>query len=202
MNAAEGLFAERGPDAVGIKQVAEAAGVSHPLVVHYFGSYEALVHEVLRRRNRQLADEVLRGMLTSEGPLDARSVLTSLLAALGNPVHARLLAWAALSGNAERLALVRNAGVRRIVDALEVRLRLDAEARGGTPPTRERLDKAVLVGASAVLGFVTCGAVIAPGMGITPGPVADEAFRDALHELLRPYLAGEKGPPARRGDAP
>lgn len=36
------LFAERGPDAVTIRQIATAAGVSPGLVVHHFGSKEAL----------------------------------------------------------------------------------------------------------------------------------------------------------------
>ncbi len=36
------LFAERGPDAVSLRQVAAAAGVSPALVVHHFGSKEGL----------------------------------------------------------------------------------------------------------------------------------------------------------------
>ena len=45
-NAALRLFAERGPDAVTIREIATHAGVSPGLVVHHFGSKDGLRHEV------------------------------------------------------------------------------------------------------------------------------------------------------------
>jgi AcrR family transcriptional regulator len=36
------LFAERGPDAVTVRQIAAAAGVSPGLVIHHFGSKDGL----------------------------------------------------------------------------------------------------------------------------------------------------------------
>lgn len=41
-NAALGLFAERGHDAVTVREIASAAGVSPALVVHHFGSKDGL----------------------------------------------------------------------------------------------------------------------------------------------------------------
>lgn len=45
--AATELFAERGPSAVTVRQIAEAARVNHGLVHHYFGSKDGLIRAVL-----------------------------------------------------------------------------------------------------------------------------------------------------------
>src|SRR5512141_3078784 len=45
-NAALRLFADRGPDAVTVRQIAAQAGVSPALVVHHFGSKDGLRAEV------------------------------------------------------------------------------------------------------------------------------------------------------------
>ncbi|TCC26868.1 TetR/AcrR family transcriptional regulator [Kribbella speibonae] len=53
-NAALRLFAERGPDAVSVRQIAEAAGVSPALVLHHYGSKAGLREEVDRYAAAQL----------------------------------------------------------------------------------------------------------------------------------------------------
>jgi AcrR family transcriptional regulator len=59
IDAATGLFAERGPSAVTVRMIAERAGVNHGLVHHYFGSKQGLVRAVL-------ADLAERGRLELE----------------------------------------------------------------------------------------------------------------------------------------
>ena len=58
LDAAERLFADRGPDAVSVLDVAVEAGVSHSLVLHYFKTYAELVRSVLARRNRLVSQQV------------------------------------------------------------------------------------------------------------------------------------------------
>ncbi|WP_344657381.1 TetR/AcrR family transcriptional regulator [Catenulispora subtropica] len=60
------LFAQHGPDAVSVRQIAAAAGVSAALVVHHFGSKEAL-REVVDRHVLETFDAMLAEM-TGQGP--------------------------------------------------------------------------------------------------------------------------------------
>jgi len=42
------LFSERGYDAVGVQEIAEAAGITKPTLYHYFGNKENLLYELLK----------------------------------------------------------------------------------------------------------------------------------------------------------
>ena len=64
LDAAERLFAERGVDAVSVRAVNAAAGANVAAVHYHFGSKEALVEAVLRRRMDALGER-RRGMLAA-----------------------------------------------------------------------------------------------------------------------------------------
>ncbi|WEB42952.1 TetR/AcrR family transcriptional regulator [Streptomyces yunnanensis] len=64
-----GLFSHRSPEDVSIDEIAEAAGISRPLVYHYFPGKQQLYEAALRRA----ADELTaRFVEPREGPLGAR----------------------------------------------------------------------------------------------------------------------------------
>jgi AcrR family transcriptional regulator len=62
------LFAARGPDAVTVRQIAAAAGVSPALIVHHFGSKEGL-REVVDQHVLGLFEAML-GEMTGDGAPD------------------------------------------------------------------------------------------------------------------------------------
>ncbi len=85
------LFAERGPDAVSVREVAAEARVSPGLVVHHFGTKEQLLAAVLHRRDVTgpgLASEhhepleVLRGALATARASEDEPHLVELYAVL------------------------------------------------------------------------------------------------------------------------
>ncbi len=85
------LFADRGADAVSIRQIATAAGVSPGLIVHHFGSKEGL-REAVNQYVLAVFDRMLSEM-TSAGPqlhdpVSSGSVAELILAHLpaGSPV--------------------------------------------------------------------------------------------------------------------
>ncbi|CAM5675509.1 MULTISPECIES: TetR/AcrR family transcriptional regulator [Streptomyces] len=64
-----GLFSHRAPEEVSIDEIAEAAGISRPLVYHYFPGKQSLYEAALRRAADELA---ARFVEPHEGPLGAR----------------------------------------------------------------------------------------------------------------------------------
>ncbi|MGP3979501.1 TetR/AcrR family transcriptional regulator [Streptomyces sp. KR80] len=66
---AQELFSQRSPAEVSIDDIATAAGISRPLVYHYFPGKDSLYDEVVRRA----ADELTRRFVEpQEGPLGVR----------------------------------------------------------------------------------------------------------------------------------
>ncbi|GAA4922344.1 TetR/AcrR family transcriptional regulator [Streptomyces coeruleoprunus] len=63
------LFSHRSPDEVSIDEIAAAAGISRPLVYHYFPGKQSLYEAALRRAADELA---ARFVEPHEGPLGAR----------------------------------------------------------------------------------------------------------------------------------
>jgi AcrR family transcriptional regulator len=98
LEAARRLFGERDFAAVSIRDVAEAAGVSHGLVQHHFGTREELVGAVVR-------DEINRFVALPRAPLaaleegDFTALRRQLKDGLGRFAdYARLIARAELAG--------------------------------------------------------------------------------------------------------
>ncbi|MFH0520250.1 TetR/AcrR family transcriptional regulator [Streptomyces sp. M41] len=63
------LFSQRSPDDVSIDEIASAAGISRPLVYHYFPGKLSLYEAALKRASQDLADRFVE---PREGPLGAR----------------------------------------------------------------------------------------------------------------------------------
>ncbi|MGW2280573.1 TetR/AcrR family transcriptional regulator [Streptomyces sp. NPDC001770] len=63
------LFSSRSPDEVSIDEIAAAAGISRPLVYHYFPGKQNLYEAALRRAADELADRFVE---PHEGPLGTR----------------------------------------------------------------------------------------------------------------------------------
>jgi TetR/AcrR family transcriptional regulator, regulator of cefoperazone and chloramphenicol sensitivity len=102
------LFAERGPDAVTVRQIAAAAGVSPGLVVHHFGSKDGL-REAVDQHVLALFDAML-GELTAGhtpdpfDPAASGSLVEAIVAHLpaGSPVPAYLRRLLLADGGAGR----------------------------------------------------------------------------------------------------
>lgn len=63
------LFSQRSPDEVSIDEIASAAGISRPLIYHYFPGKLSLYEAALKRASDDLAERFVE---PQEGPLGAR----------------------------------------------------------------------------------------------------------------------------------
>lgn len=92
VQAARELFAERGPAAVSLRDIAKRAGVNHGLIHHYVGSRDDLLRLVFTTSTEQATSEVLH----AGDPVAALRHLRSVGGASSD--YSRLLAWALLEG--------------------------------------------------------------------------------------------------------
>lgn len=193
LDAAERLFAEHGPDRVSVLDVAVEAGVSHSLVLHYFKSYAELVRSVLARRNKMVFQQIKERLLSAGeggGPEQSEELLGLFLGIVCEPTHARLLAWAALSGEGKNLQMVKNRGLAKVVDlaAGQLAARRGRAAQNQAAPPRDRVEDAVLIALAAVHGYATGKSVYLPALGHTDPDALDARFRRALGAMLRSFL--------------
>ena len=186
LDAATELIALRGPDGTSLRQVAEAAGVTHGLVVHYFGSYQALVGAVLRRaaeRQRARIREVMR----AEGGIPyADRVIPELFRTLADERFVRLWAWAMLNPAADESP---STGLAAFVDAFEQGVGL--ALAGPDRPDRARIEQVVLLGLSASYGYALGKRSWLTSLGHDPAdPRHDRDFADTLAAAVAAHLAG------------
>src|SRR5687767_8641945 len=65
LDATERRLVEHGPSGIRLQDVAADVGVSHPTILHHFGSRERLVEAVIHRRNQAMNQEVILSLVSA-----------------------------------------------------------------------------------------------------------------------------------------
>src|SRR5580704_3265015 len=108
LDAAERLLVVAGPAGIRLQEVARDVGVSHPTVLHHFGSREGLVEAVVARALDSLHRSLLAAVGASpQGPDQLAALLDSCYDALVRSGHGRAFVWLALSGYAKTMEALR-----------------------------------------------------------------------------------------------
>ncbi|MBS2019528.1 MAG: TetR/AcrR family transcriptional regulator [Deltaproteobacteria bacterium] len=185
LDAADTVFRDHLPDAVGLKEIARAAGVSHALVTHYFGTYGGLVEATLERRFHRLRESLvghLVGVLAAEG--DLGDVLATYRQAIAtnarDPVTIRLATWALMSGRVAQDDFFshRMRGLQFLADTLESRADLP----------REELEFAIVASFALTVGWTVAGNAISGALGRKKGPAEEAAWERRVASMLDAYL--------------
>jgi AcrR family transcriptional regulator len=185
LDAAEQLFAEFHPDALGLKAVARAAGVSHALVTHYFGTYAGLVDAVIERRQTAFRDEMVRRIqATPDVVASATDLFAALFTALGDPVQVRLWLWALATERpaAADLFAIRGQGLARV----SAQLAAAVGALRGVPPetVRPDIEVTLLTAVSAAWGYSLGKRALVGALGREPSPALDAAVQTTLRDMV------------------
>ena len=185
LDAADRVFARHLPDAVGLKEIGEAAGVSHALVTHYFGTYGGLVEAALERRFARLRESLVNQLFVV---LDAKAGVAEMLAAYraaitrdaADPVTVRLAAWAMMSGRTgeEDFFAHRVQGLRLLADALESR----------TDVPREDLEFCLIASFALSVVWTVGGPALAGALGKKRPKGNDARFEARVARMIEGYL--------------
>ena len=185
LDAAERQLGQVGPAGIRLQEVAAEVGVSHPAILHHFGSREGLVNAVIERAVSNLEGRLVGALSEAVDAPQATGLLNQILEVLGDKGHARLIAWVILSGKhtADEAGhdIVTDRTLEKISDAIHT-LRVDA--RGDEAPRREDTVFAVMLAGLALFAEGIAGQVMRDNAGIGDEPGAQGRFREWFARLL------------------
>ncbi len=183
LDAAERRLVASGPAAIRLQEVAADVGVSHPTVLHHFGSREGLVNAVVARA----LDSLHVGLLSAvraprEGPDQVAELLDSVFETLASGGHARAFLWLALSGYEPSLDQLR---VRSVAEAVHEVRRGRRKGKKRMPPFEDTYF-AVLLPALALLSMSVT--VRGADGAYEDEPCGPRRFRQWLARLIHHHL--------------
>jgi TetR/AcrR family transcriptional regulator, repressor for neighboring sulfatase len=183
LDAAQAAIARTGPEGLRLQEIATAAGISHPLILHHFGNRAGLIRALTREASIELKDKLLAAM--TAGNFSVGEQIDRVFEAFRGGLAQRM-AWLATvdpegdpeSGHAASLMIQ-----KAIADQLHAR-RL-AAAPPGTVVPREETEFLIHLVAIAAMGDAIFGAQLRLSAGVADGAEFDLRFRAWFAELIR-----------------
>jgi AcrR family transcriptional regulator len=181
LHAAERKLADVGPEGLRLTQLAAELGISHPAILHHFGSREELVAAVIARAfshtNQQLAQAIAGRAHGYEAILD---MIAEFYGKNGN---ARLIAWLVLTGRAPRRT-ARSGDRRPLQRMIELAHAQRARGHRDRPVDYDDTKFRSQLTALALLGDAIFGDMIRRASGDAADGQAAREFRRRLAKLL------------------
>jgi AcrR family transcriptional regulator len=186
LDAAEKRLAEGGPGGIRLQDVAADVGVSHPAILHHFGSREALLSAVVERSVGALETDLVQAFQSSTGePPDGAEMLERVYVVLAEKGHARVLAWLILSGYADALdSKGARANWKAIIDGLH-----GMRTAAGFEGDHEDTAFTVVLSALAIFGQAIAGPGTFKQAGLDRDRAAPLRFRRWLATVLSAHLS-------------
>jgi TetR/AcrR family transcriptional regulator, repressor for neighboring sulfatase len=179
LDTAQILVARDGPEGLRLQDIAAEAGISHPLILHHFGSRAGLVRALARRATAELRDRLIAAMSAPDYSFEEQ--IDRVFAAFRGGL-AQILAWLAATepdGGESGETMI----MREIIDIMHARRA--ANAPPGTTVPREDIQWAVFLVTCAAFGDAIYGAPLRRSAGLPDNDETDHRFRAWLAALLR-----------------
>lgn len=196
LEAAQALIARTGPEGLRLQDIAAAAGVSHPLILHHFGSREGLVRALTRQAAAELRDKLVAAMASEGYSLEQQ--LDRVFDAFRDGLAQRL-AWLTAvnrgSGAEETQTIMRDIG-----DSLHAR-RL-ATAPPDKVIDRNDTDCLIHLVAAAAFGDALFGDRLRRSAGLPATSETDRRFRLWLAGLIRAHTKAPSFPCPQADEPP
>ncbi len=177
-----------GPSGIRLQEVAAEVGVSHPTVLHHFGSREGLLEAVVARSLDSLHADLLAAMREAPKSVDKVShLLDRVYQTLAGTGHARAFLWLALAGYAPSIEQLHVRALAEVVHGMRGELFRASNPKKKLPPFEDTYFT-ILLPALALLAM----AVTTPSPGGNPSPEEDpygpRRFRAWLARLIHDHL--------------
>ena len=181
LETAQALVARTGPQGLRLQDIAAEAGISHPLILHHFGSRAGLVRALTREAAAELKDRLVASLTQPESSIGEQvdQVFDAFRGGL-----AQRLAWLLVEdpdGGPANNAMI----LREIADTLHAR-RVAAAAPGNTI-TRDDTEWLIHLVATSAFGEAMYGAQLRRSAGIAGGEESARQFRAWFAALIREH---------------
>ena len=190
LDAARRRLAEGGPEAIRLQEIARDVGISHPAILHHFGSREGLSQALAQDALDALEADLMTALAQPAADVSAATVLERVLETVGGSGHARLFAWRALSMEAPLPEDRDQELLRGLIEGLDQwRARL-ARERGDDPPGRREASFLVRLVGAALAGEAMLGPIFDLRAELDEECDAQADFRTWLAENLADLVEG------------
>ncbi|MGB8841045.1 MAG: TetR/AcrR family transcriptional regulator [Aliidongia sp.] len=184
LDAAEARLARIGPAGIKLQDVAADLGISHPVILHHFGSREGLIRALTNRAMVELKDRLMLALHATE--VKTENILGEVFNAFRGGLAQRL-AWLAVSGSGSG----EDNGQQDIV-TLEIVRTVHEMRMAKTPPgtaiDEEDTKSIVYLVTAAAFGDAIFGAQLRKRAGLPDDSGANSGFQLWFAELLRRHL--------------
>ncbi|HEX7479300.1 MAG TPA: TetR/AcrR family transcriptional regulator [Polyangiales bacterium] len=180
LQAAEQQLMKVGPEGLRLTDLARALGVSHPAILHHFGSREGLVAAVVHHTTNTLNEQLLAAFAAGKHDANRETLMDMVAEVYGERGFARLLAWLMLSGRTGPARGATEHPLERLAQAAHT-LRTAHEPAASYEDTLFELQLVAI----SLLGDAIFGDAVRRASGTASGAAASLHFRRRLAGWLR-----------------